>query len=136
MFTNSRGRGNRLSQVGSRSHQTSQRYPQASCGRGRDKPHQGKHSWPFSRGGATPTGFKGTGEKPVNQLGADGKPLLCSSCGSYHHYVDSCWHSWENIKKNQVNFTDDLSGFQNMFLGGDEINDRFDDTDSYEDDFS
>ena len=52
------------------------------------------------------------------------------------HYLDSCWHSWENIKKNQVNFTDDLSGFQNMLLGGDEINDRFDDTDSYEDDFS
>ena len=44
--------------------------------------------------------------------------------------------SWENIEKNQVNFTDDLSGFQNMSLRGDEINDRFDDTDGYEDDFS
>ena len=86
MFTNSRGRGNRLSQVGSRSHQTSQRYPQAGCGRGRDNPHQGKNSWPFSWGGATPTGFKGTGEKPVNQLGADSKPLLCWSCGSYRHF--------------------------------------------------
>ena len=58
MFTNSRGRGNRLSQVGSRSHQTSQRYPQAGCGRGRDNPNQGKNSWPFSREGVTPTGFK------------------------------------------------------------------------------
>ena len=54
----SRGRGNRLSQVGSRSHQTSQRYPQAGCGRGRDNPNQGKNSWPFSREGVTPTGFK------------------------------------------------------------------------------
>ena len=35
-----------------------------------------------------------------------------------------------------MNFTDDLSGLQNMSLRGDEINDRFDDTDGYEDDFS
>ena len=136
MFTNSRGRGNRFSQAGFRGQQTSQRYPQASRGRGRDNPHQGNHSRPFSRGGAAPPRFRGAGEKPMNQLGADGKPLLCSSCGSYRHYVESCWHSWENMKKNQVNFTDELSGLQNMSLGGDENNDRFDETDGYEDDFS
>ena len=44
MFTNSRGRGNRSSQAGFRSHQTNQGYPQASRGRGRDNPHQGNYS--------------------------------------------------------------------------------------------
>ena len=38
-------------------------------------------------------------KKKLNPVGADGKVLLCSSCGSYRHFVAQCPDSWENMEK-------------------------------------
>ena len=41
---------------------------------------------------------KGPGKK-INPIGANGKPLLCNSCGSYRHLLAECPDSWENMEK-------------------------------------
>ena len=38
-------------------------------------------------------------KKKLNPVGVDGKVLLCSSCGSYRHFVAQCPDSWENMEK-------------------------------------
>ena len=38
-------------------------------------------------------------EKPLNPTGPDGKPFLCSSCGSFRHMLQECPDSYENMKK-------------------------------------
>ena len=39
---------------------------------------------------------RGKGARPVNPSGPDGRPLRCSSCGSYRHLIKHCPDSWEN----------------------------------------
>ena len=41
-------------------------------------------------------------KKKLNPLGTNGKVLLCSSCGSYRHFVAQCPHSWENMMKREA----------------------------------
>ena len=48
---------------------------------------------------------KGPGKK-INPTGANGKPLLCNSCGSYRHLLAECPDSWENMKKKKVSKKD------------------------------
>ena len=51
-----------------------------------------------ARGGFTQ--FRKTGgERPVNPLGLDGKPLLCKGCGSFRHFISACPDSWEHLKR-------------------------------------
>ena len=38
------------------------------------------------------------GEKHVNPIGVDGKPLTCDSCKSIRHFVRDCPDTWENLK--------------------------------------
>ena len=45
--------------------------------------------------------------KKINQVGANGKTLLCYSCGSYRHLLSECPDSWENLK-NKNNSKRDL----------------------------
>ena len=33
---------------------------------------------------------KSAGERPMNPLGLDGKPLLCRGCGSCRHFINAC----------------------------------------------
>ena len=40
--------------------------------------------------------------KKINPIGANGKPLLCNSCGSYRHLLEECPDSWENMEKKNV----------------------------------
>ena len=44
--------------------------------------------------------------KKINPIGANGKPLLCNSCGSYRHLLEECPDSWENMKKKNVSKND------------------------------
>ena len=44
--------------------------------------------------------------KKINPIGANGKPLLCNSCGSYRHLLEECPDSWENMEKNNVSKND------------------------------
>ena len=37
--------------------------------------------------------------KKKNPAGSNGRPLTCSSCGSYRHLVRECPDSWENMSK-------------------------------------
>ena len=53
----------------------------------------------FSRGARS-------GERPVNPLGVNGKPLLCTGCGSFRHFLNSCPESWENLKRHSVQYVD------------------------------
>ena len=41
----------------------------------------------------------GKKEKPINPLDEKGQPLLCISCGSYRHMLNSCPDSWKNSLK-------------------------------------
>ena len=41
----------------------------------------------------------GKKEKLMNPLNEKGQPLLCISCGSYRHILNSCQDSWENSSK-------------------------------------
>lgn len=113
----------------------------ASYGRGRGFQHQGRGTfWPHQRGrggfssqsnwrgnGQRGTYFQGQGrgrhvsfsrgnfgsrgERPVNPLGIDGKPLLCKGCGSFRHFLDNCPESWESLKQNtahsKVNYVEE-----------------------------
>ena len=45
---------------------------------------------------------QGKKEKPMNPLNEKGQPLLCSSCGSYRHMLNSCPDSWENSSKKRT----------------------------------
>ena len=45
--------------------------------------------------------------KKINQVRANGKTLLCYSCGSYRHLLSECPDSWENLK-NKNNSKRDL----------------------------
>ena len=38
-------------------------------------------------------------EKPVNPKNENGDTLTCISCGSFRHMLDTCPHSYENMKK-------------------------------------
>ena len=54
---------------------------------------------------------RGQLKKKLNPVGVDGKVLLCSSCGSYRHFVAQCPDSWENMgkiksRKHSVNSTE------------------------------
>jgi len=51
------------------------------------------------------------GEKSTNPTGIDGKPLRCSSCDSFRHFVRECPHSWENSGMKKVNFTQGYEGY-------------------------
>ena len=44
--------------------------------------------------------------KKINPFGANGKPLLCNSCGSYRHLLEECPDSWENMEKKNVSEND------------------------------
>ena len=44
--------------------------------------------------------------KKINPIGANGKPLLCNSCGSYRHLLEECPDSWENMEKKNVSKND------------------------------
>ena len=44
--------------------------------------------------------------KKINPIGANGKPLLCNSCGSYRHLLAPCPDRWENMKKKNVSKKD------------------------------
>jgi hypothetical protein len=50
-----------------------------------------------------------SGEKATNPIGTDGRPLRCSSCDSFRHFLKDCPHSWENsgMKKMPVHYTQD-----------------------------
>ena len=65
-------------------------------------------------------------EKPMNPKGDDGKPFLCSSCGSYRHMLPKCPDSYENLQKNfggQQNY-DDIALFANKGLLGYEASNK------------
>ena len=53
--------------------------------------------------------FTGSGEKPVNPLGTDGRPTRCDSCDSFRHWVKDCQHAHENARNGtkKVHFTQD-----------------------------
>ena len=44
--------------------------------------------------------------KKINPIGANGKPLLCNSCGSYRNLLEECPDSWENMEKKNVSKND------------------------------
>lgn len=113
----------------------------ASYGRGRNFQNQGKNAfWPHQRGrrgfssqsnwrGSGPRGgyyqnqgrgkqasfspnaYVSRGERPMNPVGDDGKPMLCKGCGSFRHFLDKCPESWENLKYNsnqgKVNYVEE-----------------------------
>ena len=49
--------------------------------------------------------------RKINPIGANGKPLLCNSCGSYRHLLEECPDSWENMEKKNVSKNDLSSKF-------------------------
>ena len=85
-------------------------------GRGRgSRPMRGRERgssrgfWPHQRagrqGGSQSSQWRGadirgrvSGERHMNPLGVDGKPMLCNGCGSYRHFLETCPESWENIR--------------------------------------
>ena len=40
--------------------------------------------------------------KKINPVGANGKTMLCNSCGSYRHLLAECPDSWENMENKYV----------------------------------
>ena len=52
--------------------------------------------------------FTHAGEKPVNPMGENGRPLRCTSCDSFRHFVRDCPHAWEkNVPPKRVHYTQD-----------------------------
>ncbi|CAC5357018.1 unnamed protein product [Mytilus coruscus] len=73
----------------------------------RDNSYGYKCGGQYSRGGGRGQGFQSSkrGAKNLNPTGPDGKPLTCTSCGSYRHLVAKCPDSCENWSK--VNITEE-----------------------------
>ena len=54
-------------------------------------------SWRGQSSGSNSQSWRsGAGEKRLNPLGTDGKPLRCDCCESIRHYVRQCPDAWEN----------------------------------------
>ena len=53
----------------------------------------GQGNWGHERNGGNKP------RKPINPLDQNGKRQLCSSCGSFRHFLQDCKDSWENINK-------------------------------------
>ena len=66
------------------------------------EPEWRKMSKDFDRKQNVQWGNTGLVKKKLNPLGTNGKVLLCSSCGSYRHFVAQCPHSWENMMKRKA----------------------------------
>ena len=49
--------------------------------------------------------------KKMNPVGANGKTMLCNSCGSYRHLLAECPDSWENMENKYVSQKDLKSMF-------------------------
>ena len=49
--------------------------------------------------------------KKMNPVGANGKTMLCNSCGSYRHFLAECPDSWENMENKYVSQKDLKSMF-------------------------
>lgn len=55
------------------------------------------------------------GKRQVNPSGPDGKPLLCSSCGSFRHLMANCPDSWENMQpRSRVNVVDNVENYEEV----------------------
>ena len=59
---------------------------------------------------------RGMHARKTNPLGANGRPLLCSACGSYRHLVKECPDSYENKKVDQVFDTESDETIYNVML--------------------
>ena len=66
------------------------------------EPEWRKTSKDFGRKQNDQWGNTGLVKKKLNPLGTSGKVLLCSSCGSYRHFVAQCPDSWENMMKRKA----------------------------------
>ena len=56
------------------------------------------------------------GQRNVNPKGLDGKPILCSACGSFRHLIRACPDSWEN--RSEAHVVDTVEGEEAVLFTG------------------
>ena len=99
-FVASRGRGRGQQKVWPHQYFPSNSSNRNWCGGSNNSSYNEWHNTGVSgaRGGFTQF-HKTGGERPVNPLELDGKPLLCKGCGSLRYFIRACPDSWEHLKR-------------------------------------